>query len=269
MSSGYRVEALHLGALAPGRALAALADAFAGERLELLVRADAGENLREVERAAREAGLQPVLRQDTYLGDLRDVGRPATRPFTFRDHRDVGPAGTLTALGACWGPAAGPSGKGHAEELEDLLTFAAPGGGEPDDSLWRIAYHDGRLAGVTLAYCQPASPPLGTLLYLGLAPWARGRGLGRALHREALWLLRGAGARVYCDATDVANAPMRRLLREAGCERVGTSTLYASDGRAPAGRAAHPATDPARCPGAPRSLLRVPLRADGGAAGAC
>jgi ribosomal protein S18 acetylase RimI-like enzyme len=262
-STGYRIEALHVGAITPSRALATLAEAFASERLELLVRADTGEDVQEISAAARAAGLAPVFRQDTYLGSLDGVRRPSWRPFTFRSYEEVGRAGMLAILRACWGEGRGPSDKEHADELDDFLGLAAgSGSGEADVSLWRIVYRSDRLAGVALALREAGPPPLGTLLYLGLLPWARSRGLGRALHHEALWLLRSAGASVYCDATGVENAPMRRLLDGAGCERVGTSTLYA--------RAAHPCaprsspTAALPIPGAPRSLLRAPMHAGTG-----
>jgi ribosomal protein S18 acetylase RimI-like enzyme len=256
-SSGRRIEALHVGATAAACALAALADALAAERLELLVEADTREEADALDTAAAAAGLAPVLRQDAYRGSLDRVKRPAWRPFTFRRYEDLGRGGMLTILNACWGIARGPSGKRHEHELDDFLALAA-GAGEPDVSLWRVAYHGSELAGIALGLREPAQPLLGRLLYLGLLPWARGRGLGRALYDEALWLLRSAGARRYRDATDIENEPMRRLLCHAGFERAGASTLYARDGRITEPRAAK-STAATPIPCAPRSLLRVPM----------
>jgi mycothiol synthase len=54
------------------------------------------------------------------------------------------------------------------------------------------------------------------VIYLGLTPSARGRGLGRAVIRRALELARGAGAPVLELAVDLRNTPAVRLYRGTG-----------------------------------------------------
>ncbi|MHB1557679.1 MAG: GNAT family N-acetyltransferase [Isosphaeraceae bacterium] len=54
------------------------------------------------------------------------------------------------------------------------------------------------------------------VLYLGLTPKARGRGLGRAVIRHALDLARKAGAPVLELAVDLRNTPAVRLYRQTG-----------------------------------------------------
>jgi hypothetical protein len=71
-------------------------------------------------------------------------------------------------------------------------------------------------AGVAFAH-RPPSSDTGTLLYIGLAPEHRGRGLGRLLHAQALASLKAAGASSYEDATAASNLPMRRVFERNGC----------------------------------------------------
>lgn len=54
------------------------------------------------------------------------------------------------------------------------------------------------------------------VIYLGLTPGARGRGLGRAVIRHALNLARAAGAPVLELAVDLRNTPAVRLYRQTG-----------------------------------------------------
>ncbi len=54
------------------------------------------------------------------------------------------------------------------------------------------------------------------VIYLGLTPTARGRGLGRAVIRHALDLARRAGAPVLELAVDLRNSPAVRLYRQTG-----------------------------------------------------
>jgi RimJ/RimL family protein N-acetyltransferase len=113
-----------------------------------------------------------------------------------------------------------------------------------------VAYHRGALAGVVLAYRTEGT---GVLQYFGLVPEAHGLGLGRAMHVDALRLLRSAGATRYHDSTRVDNTPMRRVFASSGCEVSGYTRLYAR-GERPEWR------PPGRLPVVPRgahvSLLR-------------
>jgi ribosomal protein S18 acetylase RimI-like enzyme len=251
-----RVEALHLDSIGAADALVALARTDRSRGLELLVEARLPGEARTMAQASAQAELRRVLDQGVYEGLLDGVVRPERRMFTFRRSDELGPASLIAVLGASWGGERGPSARIPAHELEALLALASGEHG-PDTSLWRVAYCEGELAGVALALRHPGGA-IGTVLYLGLLPWARGRGLGGALHEETLWQLRCAGARVYRDATAVDNGAAIAILHNAGCERVGTSTLYASNscGIAPG--------DPDMAfhlpiPGAPRSLLTVPM----------
>ncbi|MDZ4831495.1 MAG: GNAT family N-acetyltransferase [Phycisphaerae bacterium] len=79
--------------------------------------------------------------------------------------------------------------------------------------------HDSQLAGMCLLNgAHPATGSAGSveLVYLGLVPEARGRGLGRRLLEHGLALLKGRSERAVVLAVDERNTPAMKLYREAG-----------------------------------------------------
>jgi ribosomal protein S18 acetylase RimI-like enzyme len=223
---GVRVEQLHVGAgVSAGEVLSAVADASAAAgRIELYAR-DAPDLLDEV---AAEAGFELAYRQGRVGRSLAELYRPANRPFTFRRWSEVGRRGLLTMLAGIWEGGDGPNRLPAELELERLEDVARPGPSEPPDmSLWRVAYYAGEPAGVALVI--DAGGGLGTLAYIGLLPELRGRGLGRALHAEALWLMRSSGLARYEDGTGVDNGAMRAILEDAGCQPIGSAVMFARD----------------------------------------
>lgn len=78
--------------------------------------------------------------------------------------------------------------------------------GQYDPSLWTMLWVDERPAGVVLLNPFPDHRTV-ELVYLGLAPFARGRGLGRQLLRHGLSLLHGRRERTLTLAVDERNAP--------------------------------------------------------------
>jgi ribosomal protein S18 acetylase RimI-like enzyme len=91
--------------------------------------------------------------------------------------------------------------------------------GEFDPALWTLLEIDDRPAGALLL-----NPSLQgncvELVYLGLAPFARRRGLGRRLLHHGLDRLRGRPERIIMLAVDEGNAPALRLYRSEGFRRV-------------------------------------------------
>ncbi len=89
-----------------------------------------------------------------------------------------------------------------------------------DPQLWSVLKIDRRAVGCLLLAEVPARRAL-ELVYLGLAPAARGRGLGRLLMRRVLAI----AARRHFDlatlAVDAANVPAVRLYRRSGYASVG------------------------------------------------
>lgn len=245
--AGRRVESVRVApGTSPAAILGALAAEFPGERIELLV-PNPGP---DVDSLASAAGFEPVLRQVRVGASLGGLRRPSgRRPLTFRTFAAVGVRGMVAMLASIWSGGPGPTGLMAPVALAAFIDAAS------DTRLWRVAYRAGSPAGVVLPLVE--ADGTGILLYLGLLPEWRGRGLGTALHGEALWLLRAAGAERYRDSTTPDNLAMRRLFASAGCAEIGTSVLLVRPGRAP-----EPAGPPARLPlGAHVSLLaKVPVR---------
>ena len=97
--------------------------------------------------------------------------------------------------------------------------------GKHDPSLWWVAMERGRPIGCALFSPYPEQGSI-ELVYLGLVPEARGRGLGARLTRFGLASLpRRAFTRVAC-AVDERNAPARRLYDRLGFARFDTRDAY-------------------------------------------
>jgi ribosomal-protein-alanine N-acetyltransferase len=73
------------------------------------------------------------------------------------------------------------------------------------------------------------------VLTIAVPPWARRRGVGRALMAAAMGAARAAGARVMFLEVDVANTPAVALYERLGFERAGLRRAYYD--RGPSGRA--------------------------------
>ncbi len=91
--------------------------------------------------------------------------------------------------------------------------------GQFDPALWTLLRLDGRTGGTLLLNPSPGHDTV-ELVYLGLAPWARGRGLGRQLLRHGLTLLAQRRERTITLAVDESNAPALAIYRSEGFRRV-------------------------------------------------
>ena len=91
--------------------------------------------------------------------------------------------------------------------------------GRFDPNLWTLLWLDDKPAGVILLNSFPAHKTA-ELVYLGLAPFARGRGLGRQLLRHGLSLLHGRRERSLTLAVDHRNTPALALYEAEGLRPV-------------------------------------------------
>jgi ribosomal protein S18 acetylase RimI-like enzyme len=82
---------------------------------------------------------------------------------------------------------------------------------------WRLVRRDGTDIGVLLLADHPQAGHW-ELMYMGLAPESRGRGLGLQVTAYAQWLARVAGIARIVLAVDAANTPALRMYRRAGFE---------------------------------------------------
>lgn len=123
--------------------------------------------------------------------------------------------------------------------IEDVLAgYRASGAFDP--ARWLLVRRDGQDIGCLLLseHLDAARPgdSQWELVYMGLAPAARGRGLGTQIARHAQWLARRAGQRRLVLAVDAANAPALRSYAAAGFIPLVRRAVYLK--RLPAVRAA-------------------------------
>jgi ribosomal protein S18 acetylase RimI-like enzyme len=107
-------------------------------------------------------------------------------------------------------------------DLDDVL-IGHRGGGEFDPTWWTLVRKAGRPAGLLLINA-PRGGVSAELVYLGLAPWARGCGLGDLLMRRAIDTAARAQLAELMLAVDTRNAPALALYYRFGMRRM-TSRL--------------------------------------------
>lgn len=99
-------------------------------------------------------------------------------------------------------------------EMNDVLAgYRATGVYSPER--WLIATRDGRDVGCLLLADDPALGHV-ELVYMGIVPEARGRGLGLQLVRHGQWLTGAAGRPRMVVSVDAANAPAIDMYTAAG-----------------------------------------------------
>jgi ribosomal protein S18 acetylase RimI-like enzyme len=101
-----------------------------------------------------------------------------------------------------------------ARRIDDVLDgYAQTGAHDPER--WLVAEKDGRSAGCLLLTDHPEHDQW-ELMYMGLLPWARGRGWGLQIARHAQWLTRTAGRGKLVLAVDAGNGPAIAIYAKGG-----------------------------------------------------
>lgn len=170
----------------------------------------------------------------TRLGDLAYLRRPVPRPGEIRE--PALPASVTMAPMTRYGPAEGDELLMRALARSYIQTLDCPelaglrelpdvieshrAVGRYDPSLWWLVLQDGQPEGCMLLTRCPESRSV-ELVYLGLGPELRGRGLGTALLTIGISRIAGLGATLTC-AVDTRNTPAQRLYRTAGFEHFAT-----------------------------------------------
>ena len=108
--------------------------------------------------------------------------------------------------------------------IDDILA-AHQAGGRFDPALWELARIDGQPAA-----CLLLSPlvraPLLEVVYMGVVPAFRRRGIGRILLRRAFEQCRATGARQLTVVVDDRNEPAKRLYAQFGLQAVARRDAY-------------------------------------------
>ncbi len=109
-------------------------------------------------------------------------------------------------------------------QMEQVLA-SHKAAGPFDPALWELARIDGRIAGALLLSRLPRSPDV-ELVYMGVVPAARGRGVSHRLLRRAVGQCRRARAVRLHLAVDERNAPALAAYRRFGFVSVGRREAY-------------------------------------------
>jgi RimJ/RimL family protein N-acetyltransferase len=97
-----------------------------------------------------------------------------------------------------------------AELLEELAQRADLG------RFWELGVLDGRVVGFVLpGYADPECT-MGTNLFIGIVPEARGHGYGTELHLRGMLSCQRAGAKSVLGSCDSGNEPMVRIFTRLG-----------------------------------------------------
>lgn len=112
-------------------------------------------------------------------------------------------------------------------EIDDVLT-GHKASGEFDPRFWFVLCRQGSPIAVLLLNRVPRSDTA-ELVYLGLVPPFRGRGLGNLMLRHALHCVRQIGLERLSLAVDANNAPALNLYYRHGLQRVGSKIAMMRD----------------------------------------
>jgi GNAT superfamily N-acetyltransferase len=171
--------------------------AFLGAGFRILARLSYLE--RPLRDPSRQGRLWPAgVRMETYRPGLHDVLLEILEA-SYEQTRDC------------------PGLRGVRRTADILAGHMATGKFDPD--LWTLLWLDGRPAGALLMNPSTRGGSV-ELAYLGLALFARGRGLGRQLLRHGLEQLRQRHERALVLAVDESNEPALRIYRDEGFRRI-------------------------------------------------
>ncbi|WP_163527621.1 hypothetical protein [Halobacillus ihumii] len=91
----------------------------------------------------------------------------------------------------------------------------------------QMVYEGAKPIGVVMPHIEPGTTGEGRFFYFGLIPEERGKGKSKALHRQALSVLRDEfRADYYMGSTSYRNQPMLKVFDYNGCQEVARSNLY-------------------------------------------
>jgi ribosomal protein S18 acetylase RimI-like enzyme len=116
-------------------------------------------------------------------------------------------------------------------DVEDIVAGHKTSG-EFDPQYWFLLSEGQTPQAVLLLSKVPRTEGV-ELVYLGLAPEARGRGVGDVLVRQALWAVRQMNLSLLSLAVDAQNAPALRLYHRHGFVQVGSKLAMMRDLRQP------------------------------------
>jgi ribosomal protein S18 acetylase RimI-like enzyme len=169
----------------------------------------------EDETLLRAGGFQPLANL-LYLVCLEDHF-PPSRPTSRLEFESYSPAnhGRMARLiEATYVETLDCPRLNDVRQIDDILAgYRATGGFDPDR--WLLVGHQGEDVGCLLLADHPERENC-ELVYMGLAPAARGSGRGKEITRHAQWLTRQSGRPRLVLAVDEANVPAIRAYSTLG-----------------------------------------------------
>jgi ribosomal protein S18 acetylase RimI-like enzyme len=146
---------------------------------------------------------------------------PLPNGFTWQSYVDQVPAAFADTIVQTYRDSLDCPGLNGLRSIDDVMAgHKAAGGAEFDPSLWFLLREHGDPIGVVLLARTPGHNA-SELVYLGLVPAARGRGLADLLMRQALHAIASRGGGTLALAVDSQNAPAIRLYHRHGLKKVG------------------------------------------------
>lgn len=91
------------------------------------------------------------------------------------------------------------------------------------DTMYTVYMLNNEPVGVVFPHIEPDTAQEGRLFWIGIHPLYKGKGLGRGLHTIGLYRLQhDFQAKSYLGATQIENAPMRKIMGDNGCVQQAT-----------------------------------------------
>jgi ribosomal protein S18 acetylase RimI-like enzyme len=173
----------------------------------------------------KRSGFHEFIRKKLFERFLGDYVNPYQDPFDYSSFSEAGRAAFIEAirrinentLNRDINPL------GADAELSDLVEHA---GAAFDETMWKLAFHEGRLAGLVFPQIYPDARDQGSIFNIGLVPECRSRGWGKILHARGIEEIQMAGASRYIGSTDANNTPMLRIFGINGCSEIGIQRIY-------------------------------------------
>jgi ribosomal protein S18 acetylase RimI-like enzyme len=125
---------------------------------------------------------------------------------------------------------------GGLREIEDVIA-GHRASGEVDEQFWYVLLDAHAQPRAVLLLTRVPKNDLAELVYLGLSPSVRGRGISDILMRQAFWAVRQMNLSRITLAVDSLNAPALRLYYRHGLSHVGSKAAMIRDLRNAVARA--------------------------------
>jgi len=173
----------------------------------------------------RAAGFHP-LASLLYLVCLEDHFPPSrpTSPLEFESYSPASHDRLGRVIEATYVETLDCPGLSGVRQIDDVLDgYRATGGFAPDR--WLHVRHRGEDVGCLLLADHPERENC-ELVYMGLAPAARGRGWGKDMTRHAQWLTRRLGRPRLVLAVDEGNVPANRTYSTLGFHSWNRKSVY-------------------------------------------